>query len=351
MIRNFGIGLVVVIALVVGVYALVYHYLIAPTPRFVPPRVVTIKKGESMTAAARALGEKGVVRSATAFAVYAEMAGQATLIKPGDYQFHGGENAAAVLRHLVKGDFMVFTITVVEGMTMHQVGEELAAAGLVCGNTFDRAARAGPLVRALGLGPLGAEGFLFPATYRFSPNASVNQILKAMIGRFFENLTPGMEQRLFQLGLSVPQMVTLASMVEKEARVAGERRLIASVFYNRLALRMPLQSDPTAQYNPAGESRRAVAAVRTPSAFNTYDFTGLPPGPIASPGLSSIEAVLYPAHTDYLYFVARDDGTHIFSQTFKQHQRAIEQLKKMAANRAMPSEPSHRGSPAVAPHA
>ncbi|MGH7918015.1 MAG: endolytic transglycosylase MltG, partial [Candidatus Binataceae bacterium] len=317
MIRKFAIALVVAVILGVGVFSLVDYYLIAPTPKFVPPRIVSIKKGESMTAAARALAKEGVVRSATAFAIYAEMAGQATLIKPGDYQFRGGENIGAVLRHLVNGDFMVVTVTVVEGMTVHQVGEKLAAAGLVCDNTFDRAARDGPLVRALGLAPLGAEGLLFPATYRFSPHASVNQILAAMIGRFFETVTPGTERRLFQLGLSLPQMVTLASMVEKEARVAGERRLIASVFYNRLALRMPLQSDPTAQYNPTGESRRAVAAVRTPSAFNTYDFTGLPPGPIASPGLSSIEAVLYPAHTDYLYFVARDDGTHIFSRTFK----------------------------------
>jgi UPF0755 protein len=335
--RKFGIALAIAAALGVGAFLAAYYYVAAPTQRFNTPRIVTIQKGESMSAAARALARKGVVRSAALFAIYAEMAGQATLIKPGDYQFKGSENMAAVLHHLVNGDFMVVTITVTEGMTVHQVGEKLAAAGLVCDGAFDRAASSGPLVRALGLGPLGAEGYLFPATYRFPPHVTVAQILEAMIGRFFDNLTPAMVQRSFQLGLSIPEMVTMASMIEKEARVAGERRLIASVFYNRLALGMPLQSDPTAQYNPAGENRQVLSAVRTPSPFNTYDFVGLPPGPIANPGPASIEAALYPAHTDYLYFVARNDGTHIFSRTFKQHERAIAQVKKMAAKSSRPT--------------
>ena len=134
----------------------------------------------------------------------------------------------------------------------------------------------------------------------------------------------------------VRELVTLASVIEREAKVPGERPIIASVFYNRLALGMPLQSDPTAQYNFAGETMRAVAAVRAPSAFNTYEFAGLPPGPIANPGLSSIRAALYPAHTDYLYFVARNDGTHIFSRSFKEHEHAIEEVRRMAAQAHRP---------------
>jgi UPF0755 protein len=127
-------------------------------------------------------------------------------------------------------------------------------------------------------------------------------------------------------------MVTMASMVEKEAKAPGERPLIASVFYNRLRIGMPLQSDPTAQYNTQGVIERAATAVRIPSAFNTYAIAGLPPGPIANPGLSSMRAALYPAHTDYLYFVARNDGTHIFSRSFAEHERAIAEIKRMTVH-------------------
>jgi len=129
---------------------------------------------------------------------------------------------------------------------------------------------------------------------------------------------------MFALGLSTRQMVTMASIVEREAKVPGERPLIAGVFYNRLRLGMPLQSDPTAEYSFDGTVGAAAAqAVRTPSPFNTYEIAGLPPGPIASPGLRSIEAALYPAPSNFLYFVARDDGTHVFSKSFNDHKRAI----------------------------
>jgi UPF0755 protein len=267
--------------------------------------------------------------------MYGEFAGSARSIKPGDYAFRGGERIPAVMRHLVNGDFIVVTVTIPEGLTVHQIAERLQAAGLVCQTAFEQAARSGELVRALGLTPLGAEGFLFPATYRFPPHSSVNAILSAMLERFYRILTPPVEERMFEMGMTPRQIVTMASIVEKEARVPGERPLIASVFYNRLRRGMPLQSDPTAEYSLGGESASAAAAVRTPSAFNTYAHSGLPPGPIANPGLDSIEAALYPAHSDFLYFVARDDGTHVFSRTFNQHKHAIAEIKRMEA-RALP---------------
>ena len=213
--------------------------------------------------------------------------------------------------------------------------------GLVCQSEFEHAAHDGPLVQALGLRPLGAEGYLFPATYRFSPRAKVKDVLSAMLMRFFQVLTPQAEERMFQLGLTPRELVTMASIVEKEARIPGERKLIASVFYNRLKLGMPLQSDPTAEYSFEGESQSAAAAVRVPSTFNTYSFAGLPPGPIANPGERSIEAALYPAKSDYLYFVARDDGTHVFSKSYEEHQKAIARLRKTVWHAAAkPSPPS-----------
>lgn len=329
--RKLGIALGGIVLAGLGLSLVLYILVLKATARFQPPRIVSIRDGESLTSAARKLAQARVVRSVLAFALYAEMTGQASRLKPGDYAFKGGERISDVLRHLVNGDFMVIAVTIPEGMTVHQIGERLEQAGLVCEGEFDAAALDGPVPRALGLGPLGTEGFLFPATYRFSPLAGTQQVLAAMLARFYETLTPQVEQRMFELGLNAREMVTLASIIEKEARVPGERPTIASVFYNRLGLGMPLQSDPTAQYNFEGETQRAVVAVHARSAFNTYGFLGLPPGPIANPGLSSIRAALYPAHTDYLYFVARNDGTHIFSRSFREHERAIEEVRRSAA--------------------
>jgi UPF0755 protein len=306
-----------------------YRFIVRPTPVFISPRIVSIQKGESMASAARRLARTGVITSPLAFVLYADLTGQARRIKPGDYPFKGGETIPQVLRHLVSADFMAITVTIPEGMTVHQIGERLEAAGLVCGSSFDRAARNGPLTQALGLEALGAEGFLFPATYRFSPLVTSDQIVAKMLERFYWVLTPEVERRMFESGLNARQLVTMASIIEKEARVPGERPLIASVFYNRLALGIPLQSDPTAQYNYAGEVEPAAAAIRVHSVFNTYSIADLPPGPIANPGLDSIRAALYPAHTVYLYFVARKDGTHIFSRSLREHERAIEEVKRI----------------------
>ncbi len=317
------------VIVVVGVVAWIFYACLVPVPKFSTPRSVSVNRGDSLTAVAHRLAAAGVVRSARAMVVYAEVTGGGQSIKPGDYAFAGGEKVGDVLRHLVNGDFMAVTVSIPEGATLQQIAEKLEEAGLVCQAQFEAAARFGPLPAALGMEPLGAEGYLFPATYRFSPHADAAQILAAMIGRFYRALPASTDQRLFQLNLGTHELVTLASIIEKEAKVPGERPTIASVFYNRLRLGMPLQSDPTAQYNPDGEIEPAATAVHTASAYNTYAFAGLPPGPIANPGLSSIMAALYPAHTDYLYFVARNDGTHIFSRTLREHERAIETVRKL----------------------
>ncbi len=301
---------------------------VAPAPILAPPGQVAIEKGESFRSVVRQLKAAGVVRSSTALLIYGELTGKARRIQPGDYEFKGGERIPDVMRHLVNGDFISIVVTIPEGLTVHQIAERLAMTGLICQPDFENAARNGPLVTALGLLPLGAEGYLFPATYKFSPRAKVPDVLSAMLMRFYAVLTPQAEERMFQLGLTPRELVTMASIIEKEAKIPGERKLIASVFYNRLRLGMPLQSDPTAEYSFEGESQSAAAAVRVPSTFNTYSFAGLPPGPIANPGQQSIEAALYPAKSDYLYFVARDDGTHVFSKSYQEHQKAIAMLRK-----------------------
>jgi UPF0755 protein len=318
------------------------YYWVEPTPAFAPPRMVTVERGEPFRKVAHALARAGVVRSSLALMLYAQISGGARNVKPGDYAFKGAERIPDVMRHLVNGDFVVVTVTIPEGLTVHEIAERLEEAGLVCQDDFERAARDGRIVRALGLWPPGAEGYLFPATYRFSPRANLDDILTAMLARYYQVLTPRVEEQMFTLGLDSRRLVTMASIVEKEAKVPGERPLIAGVFYNRLRLGIPLQSDPTAEYSFEGENERPAAAVRSNTAFNTYAFAGLPPGPIANPGLRSIEAALYPAHTDFLYFVARDDGTHVFSRSFKEHRRAVALARKAS---------EHRGGAAVRPEA
>ena len=320
------ISIVVAFIFVVTVSAAALRqYYAAPAP-FAEPRMVTIEKGQSFRQVARSLKSAGVVRSALVFMLYAQFTGAARRVKPGDYAFRGGERMSEVMRHLVRGDFIVVTVAIPEGLNVHEIAEKIGATGLFCPDDFERAARNGPLVRALGLMPLGAEGYLFPATYKFSPRATINDVLTAMLARFYQVLTPQVEEQMFKQDLDARRLVTMASIVEKEAKMPGERPLIAGVFYNRLRLGIPLQSDPTAEYSLDGVS--AVDAVHTPSAYNTYVISGLPPGPIANPGLKSIDAALYPAHTDFLYFVARDDGTHVFSRTLKEHDVAIQSVHK-----------------------
>ena len=301
---------ILVIAILAGAaYAALSYYWLSPTEKFAPPREVTIEKGESFRQIARALADAGVVRSELALRIYGRMSGTASQIKPGDYAFKGGERISDVMRHLVKGDFIVVTITIPEGLTVHEIAERVGATGLVCEDEFENAARDGAMVRALGLMPLGAEGYLFPATYKFSPHAKTDDVLAAMLARFYQVLTPQVEERMFAVGLDARRLVTMASIVEKEAKAPAERPLIAGVFYNRLRLGMPLQSDPTAEYELDDAKESAVSAVHTTSAFNTYDFSGLPPGPIANPGLKSIEAALNPAQTDFSVF-RRARGWH-----------------------------------------
>jgi UPF0755 protein len=323
---------ILVIAIVAAAsYAAFSYYWLSPTEKFAPQRELTIEKGESFRQIARALADAGVVRSEVALRMYGRISLTASQIKPGDYAFNGGERIPDVMRHLVKGDFIVVTITIPEGLTVHEIAERVAQTGLLCEDEFENAARDGAMVRALGLMPFGAEGYLFPATYKFSPHAKTNDVLGAMLARFYQVLTPEVEERMFAVGLDPRRLVTMASIVEKEAKAPAERPLIAGVFYNRLRLGMPLQSDPTAEYELDGAKESAASAVHTTSAFNTYDFTGLPPGPIANPGLKSIEAALNPTQTDYLYFVAREGGTHVFSKSYDEHRRVIATERKAPA--------------------
>ena len=229
-----------------------------------------------------------------------------------------------VLRRLESGRVVTHQVTIPEGFTALDIAQLLASERLADPVRFMALVGDPALATRLGLPGPTLEGYLFPDTYRLSRGMGEEEILQIMAARFRQVVPADIEARAERLQLDIRGVITLASLIEKEAKQDRERPIIAGVFLNRLRLSMPLQSDPTAVYG-APDPRRRVTPLdlqrKTP--YNTYQNPGLPPGPIANPGLSSILAVLSPARVSYLYFVAKNDGTHFFSRTLDEHTHAV----------------------------
>jgi UPF0755 protein len=284
---------------------------------------VVIPPGLGMTAVGQLLASRGVIRSALAFEVAAVASGRAGHLQAGEYELSPGMSLETILEILAAGRVVTYRVTVPEGWDVEQVARALAAAGLGSQDDFQRAARDPALVGDLE--PPGlpvrypVEGFLFPDTYTFTRSMTPRQILAEMVGRFRRAWSPALASEAAREGLTPFQVVTLASIVEREARVPGERPVIAGVYLNRLRRGMALEADPTVLY-AVGRTAGPLTAgdLKVPSPYNTYLRPGLPAGPIANPGLASLEAVVRPAQVPYLYFVAKPDGTHAFARTFQE---------------------------------
>ena len=290
--------------------------------------VVTIPKGRSLKATADILRHRSIITNPTKFIVFARFKGYDKRLKAGEYLLSAGMSPAAILEIMVNGAVRLHKLTVPEGYTLYQIAALVEKAGLATQAEFINAATDPLLVRKHGLTGQTFEGYLFPDTYLFPKNISVQKIIATMVKRFRSVFTAKWEARSAQIGLSVHQVVTLASIIEKETGAPGERSLISSVFHNRLKKRMRLESDPTVIYgikNFDGNLTRKHLATRTP--YNTYKIRGLPPGPIANPGRAALEAALYPADTAYIYFVAKKDRTHHFSTNLRAHNRAVKKYQ------------------------
>jgi UPF0755 protein len=218
----------------------------------------------------------------------------------------------------------VHQVTIPEGLAGQQIAELLADRGLVDRDRFVSLLRDRETLGRFGLEGESLEGYLFPDTYRVVKGLNEEAIAQRMVRRFQEMFGPEEQARARELQMTVPEVVTLASLIEREAHVPEERPLISSVFHNRLRRGMPLQSDPTVMYALSRFSGRLTKAnLQAPSPYNTYLRQGLPPGPIANPGRASIMAALYPASSRYLYFVSKNDGTHAFSTTLREHDARV----------------------------
>lgn len=284
---------------------------------------ISFPPGSGVRKLASELKAGGVIRSSWHFVLVARLRGDANRLKAGEYRFNDAMTPGQILRKIVSGEVDYRKFTLPEGYSMYQAAELLEQKGYFRKNVFLEKCRDKGLLSRLGLKESSVEGYLYPATYNLTRGGSEEQLLEQMVGQFNRNYG-GIRGGERTRRLSRHEIITLASMIEKEAVTADEKPLIASVFYNRLRIGMPLQSDPTAVYKVrAFTGKVSKADIQHASPYNTYLNKGLPPGPIGNPGRGALQAAMNPAATDYLYFVARQDGTHYFSRTLDEHNRAV----------------------------
>lgn len=309
--------------------------LIAPVDPVDPsnsdPVIFTVAPGTGLTGIAKQLKAENLIKSELGFKQQAKGMGAETALKAGAYELNPSMDASQIIEKMVKGDIYVEKVKVVipEGYELQQIEKRLIDAGLIDKAAFEKAMTEGqydfPIVNELPEGKNRMEGFLFPATYQIPKDASEEEIITMMLGAFNKHFKEEYFARAKELNLSVLEVVTLASIVEREAKLDSERALIAGVFYNRLKVNKQLESCATIQY-ALGERKTRLynKDLLIESPYNTYKYRGLPPGPIASPGAKSLEAVLYPEETEFLYFrtTAKGDGSHDFSKTFQEHQQS-----------------------------
>ena len=321
------------ILLLVGALGFVgaYHELYGPrrTPE-APPQALTVPPGASVASVAETLHSMGLVRHPMMFRLWVMARGDAAHLKAGEYSLEGPLSVDQIVDMLVQGQVSRHDVTVPEGKSLRDAAAIVAARG-IDGKAFLAAAADPSLVRDLDPNAKDLEGYLFPDTYDIPPQRSAADLVTRMAQRFREVITPELP-RVAQCGLTLREVVTLASIVELETARGEERPRIAAVFLNRLKKRMPLQTDPTVIYAMRaagiydGNIRKKDLGIYSP--YNTYKYPGLPPGPIASPGREALLAVLDPAPVQDLYFVSRNDGTHQFSATLAEHARAVDRYQR-----------------------
>jgi UPF0755 protein len=330
--RVFGLVLpllLLAVAVLYGCYAWVLRQLEPPQPGAADSVRVEIMSGANVRDVADMLHAAGLIREPTVFRLYTRYLHLDGKIRPGEYDLSPGMKPELILAKLIRGDVVHYRFTVPEGLTVIQVADHLAALGLVSRDRFIRVANgsAGLVAEFLPDGvhlPYPLEGYLFPDTYDYKKGVTEEEIIEQMVRRFREKLKEEYLARARERELTVHQLVTLASIIEKEAAVAAERPLISGVYHNRLAIGMKLDADPTVRYalNKPPQETLLYKDLEVVSPYNTYRNAGLPPGPIAAPGEASIRAALWPAAHDYFYFVAKDDGSgeHYFSRTLAEHE-------------------------------
>jgi UPF0755 protein len=324
--------LAVLVAVLTGVAAGIgYAWRELNTASTPPPAgvVVSVPPGAPFRSIAEQLARAGLLRHPRILGAWARYQGVDRRVRSGDYRIESAMSPLQILEMLQSPSTALHRVTIPEGYTARQIAALLERAGFGGRDLFQCTMRDAALLRELELPATGVEGYLFPDTYDFTWSMEPDTIIRAMVARYRERAQGLVDSRI-AAGLAEAEMVILASVIEKETGRADERALISGVFHNRLRLGMPLQSDPTVIYGIGRSSHRLSRNdLLNPSRYNTYLYAGLPPGPIANPGLAALEAAVAPEPTRALYFVSRNDGSHEFSETLSEHNRAVHRYQRL----------------------
>ncbi len=292
---------------------------------------VTIRQGAASGEIGRTLADAGIVSNARVFRTTLWWTRQGRNLKAGEYRFDHALTPFQVIDVIARGETYARKLTFPEGLTIEEMAKLYEQRGFGRARDFIAATRHVELIRALDPEAKDLEGYLFPETYALAKDASADRLVASMVDRFRAVYTDDMRARAQSRGMTTRQVVTLASLVEKETAKPEERPIVAAVYGNRMKIGMPMQADPTVvyalekQHRYDGNIRRDDLAMESP--YNTYKYPGLPPGPIASPGKAALEAAAAPADVPYLYFVSRNDGSHVFAKTLDEHNRNVQKFQ------------------------
>lgn len=324
---------VIVILVLIAIFAIKANFWLREQLRKPPsggfkPQVVIIPPGKSLRRTANVLKEAGIIRDVNSFILLARITRQARKLQSGRYRFDEPMAPILVLKTLTKSGTLTEHVTIPEGYTLNEIAHTLAEQESIDTNQFLKVAHDPAFLSAHGIEASSAEGYLFPSTYNIYWKMDPKKALVLMTSEFNKVFNDSLKRRAASLRMTTHQVLTLASIIEAEGKKDSERPTISSVFHNRLKENMPLESCATVEFIlPEHKGRLLFADLKVQSPYNTYLHAGLPPGPICSPGRISIRAALYPADTDYLYFVANGDGSHTFSRTGAQHAQAIQKIR------------------------
>jgi UPF0755 protein len=291
---------------------------------------IEVPKGATFRQAVEILRSQKLIRDKRIFLVTGRLTGVDRRIRAGFYSLWTGMNPLEILKVLRKGKIIEYEVKVLEGDSLMEITSAFAKTGMISQEEFMELARDSDFLATYNIKAPSIEGYIYPDTYFIPKGMKAEEVLDIMISKMREKLTDKFNARTQELGMTENLVLTLASIIEKEAVIDSERVLISAVYHNRLRKNMLLQADPTAIYGvKSSKERITLSDLKRKTPYNTYVNKGLPPGPIASPSIKSITAALYPANVPYIYFVAQDDRSHRFSETAAQHTEAVKRYRMM----------------------
>jgi UPF0755 protein len=328
--RIVKIACLLVLSLAILLFSYAAIYLHTPSDVKGPRKTIGIRRGMTFREVTHLLADEGIITGITRFVLLGQLSGAVREIKAGEFELSPDMTPLQVLDALTEGKVKQYKVAIPEGYTVFQIAEFLGSKGITNRDTFLERCSSPQYASSSGIGADSLEGFLFPDSYLFSKDLQPEDVIETMVKRFRQIYTPQYSERVRELGFSDYQILILASIIEKEAAISRERFLVSSVYHNRLRRNMRLYSCPTVIYgikNFDGNLTKKDLERYTP--YNTYLIRGLPPGPICNPGKEAIVAALYPTETEYLYFVSKNDGSHHFSPTLKEHNIAVRKYQKV----------------------